>query len=157
MATMAEASLNGHEVATVRLDPWGGRQTTSFASRGRLASTVEVTMDEGGAVLKRRLTCGAPLSMALPHRVFAGIAARAVVDGDDCETVVLELMHADADLSVPLATWASFEEAAADWHSWARRTGLPMLLVAADGSAGVLVTVWIADELEYNVRAWPVS
>ena len=30
-------------------------------------------------------------------------------------------------------------------------------LVAADGSAGVLVTVWIADELEYNVRAWPVS
>ncbi|MDA8870961.1 DUF6101 family protein, partial [Rhizobiaceae bacterium] len=107
-----------------RLDPWGGRQTTRYASVGARPTPVEVTLDEAGAVMKRRLTCGAALSMALPHRVFAGVAARAIIDEQGAECVTLELRHADTELCVPLATWASFEDAAADWHSWARRTGL---------------------------------
>ncbi len=115
-----------------RVDPYGGRQ--------RIASSdgVEVVLDDNGAVMKRTLRCGAPLSMALPNRVFQGVAARSVEHEDGTTSVTLHLHHADPDLCVPLMTCDSVENAAADWHSWARRTGLPMLMVGAAGAVTVV-------------------
>ena len=76
--------------------------------------------------------------MALPNRAFQGIAAHSVEHEDGTSSVSLHLHHADPDLCVPLMTSDTVENAAADWHSWARRTGLPMLMVGADSTVTVV-------------------
>ena len=76
--------------------------------------------------------------MALPSKAFRGVAARAYENDDGSNTVTLELLHSDVDLSVPLCVSDTVEDAAADWHSWAKRLGLPMLLVDQNGNTTVV-------------------
>ena len=128
----------------IRLDPYALPQTISYdraslSGRGQeIEKQVEFTLNAKGAVMKRDLDCGLPLSMALPNKAFAGIAARAYENDDGSNTVTLELLHHDADLSVPLCVCDTVEEAAVDWHSWAKQLGLPMLLVDSAGHATVV-------------------
>ena len=132
----------------LRLDPYSLPQKMSYnrankslsgASHGQKANTkVEFTLDAKGAVMKRDLNCGLPISMALPNRAFTGVAARAYENEDGSNTVTLELLHHDAELSVPLCVSDTVEDAAADWHSWAKNLGLPMLLVDINGHATVV-------------------
>lgn len=125
----------------LRIDPYALPQQISYDRGGPQLSgathgaRVEFTLNAKGAVMKRDLDCGLPLSMALPNRIFLGVAARAYENGDGTHTVTLELLHRDAELSVPLCVSDAVEDAAADWHSWSRTLGLPMLLIDADGNA----------------------
>ncbi len=130
---------------SIRLDPYALPQKVSYdraalSTRGQAVNdrNVEVVLDATGAVMKRVLDCGLPLSLALPNRAFQGVAARAFENRDGTSTVTLELLHKDADLSVPLSVSCTIEEAACDWHSWARRLGLPMLLVDENGAITVV-------------------
>ncbi|MEZ5871850.1 MAG: DUF6101 family protein [Nitratireductor sp.] len=117
--------------AQLRLDPYGlphrlvleGPNATSY------------TIDRQGAVMKRRLNCGLPVSMALPSKAFTGIAARAIENDDGSITATLELHHADSDLCVPLLVSDNLDDIAADWHAWSRLLQLPMLIVGADAIA----------------------
>ncbi len=134
--------------AELRLDPYAlpqkmsynrAKLTLSKAPRGKATNTlVEFTLDAKGAVMKRDLNCGLPISMALPNRAFTGVAARVYENEDGSNTVTLELLHHDAELSVPLCVCNTVEDAAADWHSWAKKLGLPMLLVDTSGYATVV-------------------
>ena len=64
---------------------------------------------------------------------------RARIEHEDGTTsATLHLHHADPDLCVPLMTSDTVENVASDWHSWARRTGLPMLMVGAEGTVTVV-------------------
>jgi len=133
---------------TLRLDPYALPQKVSYdrmaqpsrEARGpsREARGVEFTLNKTGAVMKRVLDCGIPLSMALPARAFVGVAARAYEDDDGTNTVTLELLHADEDLSVPLCVSEYVEDVAADWHSWSNNLRLPMLLIDEAGNAQVV-------------------
>ncbi|MEM9734543.1 MAG: DUF6101 family protein [Pseudomonadota bacterium] len=111
-----------------------GRNPSSSQGVGETAG-LEFTLNRGGAVMKGALPCGLSLSLALPAKAFRGVAARAWENDDGTMTVTLELLHADPDLSVPLCVSDTVEETAADWHSWAKRFGLPMLLVDEAGEA----------------------
>ena len=136
----------------IRLDPYALPQKMTFnrasevlsaRSRSQTAgaevdTSVEFTLDTNGAVMKRRLNCGLPLTMALPNKAFGGVAARAYENEDGTTTVTLELLHHDTELSVPLCVSDTVEDAAADWHSWAKRFGLPMLLIDTQGFATVV-------------------
>ena len=51
---------------------------------------------------------------------------------------VLELMHADPMLSVPLLVAEDLDDVAADWRAWSDAYRLPMLLIEADGIARTL-------------------
>lgn len=105
-------------------------QPASSSSRKEVgAAALEFTLDRGGAVMKGNLPSGLALSLALPSRAFSGVAARAFENEDGSTTVTLELLHSDPALCVPLCVSSTVEDAASDWHSWARRFGLPMLLV----------------------------
>ncbi|MEM8749966.1 MAG: DUF6101 family protein [Pseudomonadota bacterium] len=134
-----------------RADPYAlpqkidcARENGSLSGRSSRRA-FEFTLDHAGAVLKCDLECGLPLSMSLPKRAFLGVAARAFENEDGSNTVTLELMHTDPDLCVPLCVSDQMEDAAADWHSWANRMGLPMLMVDQTGEistvrdAGVLI------------------
>lgn len=126
----------------IRLDPHALPQKMSYNRAPNVLSAragqVEFTLTKAGAVMKRQLDCGLPLSMALPKQAFMGVAARAYENDDGSNTVTLELLHHDADLSIPLCVCDTVEDAASDWHSWSRSLGLPMLLVDSQGLATVV-------------------
>ncbi len=121
----------------LRLDPYALPQKIAYdrvapqLSEDARGKQIEFTLNTKGAVVKCDLNCGLPLSMSLPSRAFLGVAARAYENEDGSHTVTLELLHHDAELSVPLCVSDTVEDAAADWHSWSKRLGLPMLLVDA--------------------------
>jgi len=111
----------------LRLDPWDLPHRVSVERTGS-----NWTIDRQGAVLKRQLGCGLPVSMSIPARAFKGVAARAIEQDDGSCRVTLELHHHDPDLCVPLLSALDLDDAAADWHAWSRLMQLPMLIVGAD-------------------------
>ncbi len=120
----------------MRLDPFHLPHRVSVKSdkRGDRIDRFSYTLDRAGAVLKRDLDCGLPVSIALPKRAFAGVAARVIDDGAGGSTYTLELHHADPQLCLPLLVSGTLDDIAADWHSWSRMMGLPMLVIE-DGMA----------------------
>ncbi|TPW26209.1 DUF6101 family protein [Pararhizobium mangrovi] len=123
----------------LRLDPTRLPQEASFAPQTAGGAT-RCTLDERGVVMRKDLPqSGLPISIALPKHAFRGVAARAMDDGEGTVTVTLELLHDDPDLCVPLLVAHDLAEIAADWQSWSRLYGLPMLMVEADGVARPLV------------------
>ncbi|MFD0915982.1 DUF6101 family protein [Pseudahrensia aquimaris] len=127
----------------MRLDPYKMPQQVSY---GRAVDDISVTLDNKGAVMKRSLTCGLPLSIALPARAFVGVAARAYEHEDGTMTMTLELLHKDSDLSVPLCVSDDVEETACDWHSWARALGVPMVMIDAQGAQTIVKDAGILTE-----------
>lgn len=122
----------GHEL---RLDPSRLPQQVSYAVRSQ-TNEISITLDRRGAVMRKRLpVSGLPISVALPSRSFAGVAARAIDHGDGEVTVTLELHHRDPDLCVPLLVSHDLDDIAADWRAWSKAYGLPMMMVEADGVA----------------------
>jgi hypothetical protein len=122
----------------MRLDPFRLPQAVTYATRDDISDVV-FTIDYRGAVIRRTLEqSGLPVTIALPSRVFRGVAARALEDSDGNVTVTLELLHADPSLSVPLLVAHDLDDVAADWRAWADAYRLPMLLIEADGVARTL-------------------
>lgn len=118
-----------------RLDPTRLPQKLSYASRNGKGE-VDITIDRRGAVLKTKLENSAlPLNIALPNRVFRGVAARAIETGVDTALVTLELLHDDENLCVPLRVGHELAEIAQDWQIWSELLDLPMILFDADGVA----------------------
>lgn len=89
--------------------------------------------------IKRSLPSGLPVALDLPITAYEAVAVR-ILPGPavDSLTVVLELMHADPSLSVPLAVAEDFDGLVADWRAWGRAFGLPLVLVEADGYAHIV-------------------
>jgi hypothetical protein len=119
----------------LRLDPGLFPQQLSYKLADS-SEVVNVTLDDRGAVMRRILpSSGLPLTVALPSRVFAGVAARAIDHGDGEVTVTLELHHKDSRLCIPLLVAHDLYDIAADWRAWAEAFNVPMLMVEADGVA----------------------
>jgi len=129
---VAQPVWAGHEF---RLDPTRLPQKLCYASRtGR--GEVDITIDKRGAVLKTVLSeSGLPLNIALPARVFRGVAARAIDHGPAGAMVTLELLHDDDNLCVPLRVGHELSDVARDWQIWSDLLDLPMILFDADGVA----------------------
>lgn len=119
----------------LRLDPGLFPQQLTY-DVGGTDDKVSVTLDERGAVMRRMLPgSGLPLTIALPSRVFSGVAARAIDHGNGEVTVTLELHHTDPNCCVPLLVAHDLYDIAADWRAWSEAYRIPMLMVEADGVA----------------------
>ncbi|TLP45590.1 hypothetical protein FDK21_12655 [Cohaesibacter sp. CAU 1516] len=81
------------------------------------------------ALVECALTCGLPLIVRVPMGYYQGIGARFVVGNREGNPLVciLELVHKDPSLSVPVAVSTDLEDIAIDWQSWSRRYDLTML------------------------------
>jgi len=112
----------------LRLDPYQSSHHLSVGNKSW-------KLDRNGAVVKKTLTCGLPVTIAVPTRAYKGVAARAVEDQNGEMTVTLELLHNDSELCVPLLYANDMADIAADWHSWSRLMKLPMLIVGLEGEA----------------------
>lgn len=135
-----------HSVEPLRLDPFTlphrfRYDTGNDPRNGKPMGQAAVFLEKNMASICRRLPSGIPMAMRLPMAAFEGVAIRMVPDrigadgaSDGDGLVVVELMHRDPQLSLPLSVASDLGDVAADWKAWARVLGLPMLLVESDGT-----------------------
>ncbi|MEM9329822.1 MAG: DUF6101 family protein [Pseudomonadota bacterium] len=110
----------------LRLDPYQKQHKLEFGNKS-------YKIDTKGAVVRKTLSCGLPMTIAVPATAFKGVAARAIEDDQGNVIVTLELLHHDPELCIPLLYANDMDDIAADWHSWSRLMKLPMLLVGLEG------------------------
>ena len=142
--TIETATIGTGSDAAAPLPVWAQPAWTGEAGTRRVDPRSEVPMSfdvagvgyrvgPRGAVVTRD-----GIARPVPMSAFQGVAARASEAADGTVTVTLELMHAEPGLSVPVLVARDLDDVAADWRDWARRSGLPMLMVEGDGSVEVL-------------------
>lgn len=131
----------------VRLDPYSLPQRFRYDTgldprNGQPMGEAAVTLEAHAARVNRRLPSGIPMAMCLPMAAFEGVALRVIpeADGADDGVVVVELLHRDPQLSLPLSVASGLDDVVADWRAWARVLALPMLLVESDGTWRALET-----------------
>jgi len=91
-------------------------------------------LDRDRAVVRRTLR-GLVATLDVPVKAYRGVAVRMFAEGDEGNLrVVVELMHRDPALSLPLLVADEPQEAAADWVAWGRILKLPLLFVDQDGN-----------------------
>jgi hypothetical protein len=84
-------------------------------------------------VLLHRSVNGVRMRLRIPLEVFRGVAVR-LLDWDDENAVAITLEHPDPALSVALYRANGIEDSAAEWQSWGRVLGLPLLIADVDGT-----------------------
>jgi len=128
---------------TVRVDPHSLPQSFRYnTGLSGEAAEAAVTLDRGLATVCRRLPSGIPMAIRMPMDIFEGVAVRmvplepsgAVTGSSEDVTIVVELLHRDPALSLPLMVTTTMDDVIADWRAWGRILGLPLLMVDADGS-----------------------
>lgn len=127
---LAQEAVQEWTSREMRLDPFRVPHRVEFSNQ-----QIQYSVDRNGAVLKRKLGCGLPVSLALPNRSFKGIAARAFEKENGEIWVSLELHHHDIACCIPLLVAKHMGDIAADWHAWSRLLKLPMLLIEENDQA----------------------
>lgn len=121
---------------SVRLDPF------KLPHRFRYHTGLDGEAGEASVVIERetvsvcrRLPSGVPAALRLPMAAFEGVAVRNTVHlASDTPLMVIELLHQDPQLSIPLAVLDDDIDVVADWKAWSRVLGLPMIHVGGDGA-----------------------
>src|SRR5262245_41501531 len=94
----------------------------------------QIELDRERVVL-RRAVAGIPMNVGVPVAEFRGVSMRLLPpEGDEPPAVAVMLEHRDPALAVPLFMAIDGSDAAAEWKSWGRVLGLPLLVIEADGS-----------------------
>lgn len=121
----------------VRLDPNALPQKFRYhTGLEGYADEAAVILDRTLATVCRRLPSGIPMAMRMPMEAFEGVAVRMLPPGEaatDEVTVVVELLHRDPHLSLPLMVTTSMDDVVAEWRTWGRVLALPLLMVDAEG------------------------
>jgi hypothetical protein len=86
-------------------------------------------------VVLRRAVRGIPMKVGVPIREFRGVTLRTLPpEGGEPAAVAVMLEHRDSALSVPLFVADEGDEAMAEWKSWSRVLGVPLLVDDGDGA-----------------------
>jgi len=86
-------------------------------------------------VVVRRLVRGMRMALNLPIAAYRGVAIRLNGKADEPPTAIaVVLEHGDPALSLPLFSSSTSDEIVAEWQSWGRVLGLPLLVAEQDGS-----------------------
>ena len=116
-----------------RLDPFSlpvRFSATDKAADGRVRH-VELTRER---VVVRRAVRGMKMAVNLPVSAYLGIALKMEPPAADTPGAVsIVLAHRDQGLSLPLFSADDNTDIVAEWQSWARVLGLPLLVAEADG------------------------
>ncbi len=86
-------------------------------------------------VVVRRSVGGMRMALNLPVAAFRGIAIRLNGNAHEPPTAIdVVLEHGDPALSLPLFSSAATDDIVAEWQTWGRVLGLPLLIAERDGS-----------------------
>ena len=116
-----------------RLDPF--TLPVRFTARDKAADEhvryVELTRER---VVVRRAVRGIKMAVNLPVTAYLGVALRMQApEGESAGAVSIVLEHRDHALSLPLFSANDGTDIVAEWQSWARVLGMPLLVAEADG------------------------
>ena len=116
-----------------RLDPFSlplRFSVTDTAADGRVRD-IELTRQR---VVVRRAVRGIKMAINLPVAAYLGVALRLEPPaGATPGAVAIVLEHRDRGLSLPLFRADDGNDIVAEWQSWARVLGMPLLVAEADG------------------------
>ncbi|WP_316861567.1 DUF6101 family protein [uncultured Cohaesibacter sp.] len=131
----------------------GFSETALFGAQ--VPGIVQIKNDQ--LLVECHLSCGLPLLVRVPLSYYKGIGARFLVGKREGNPVIciLELVHDDPSLTVPLMVTTDLEDAAIDWKAWSNRYGLRLLHhpLGADGYEPALVEGYAL----YNARSETVK
>jgi hypothetical protein len=117
-----------------RLDPFTLPVRYAPQSEGATPGAAFV-LDRERAVVHRLMRAGTAITVAVPVASYRGVAVRILPVGQAGQIrVIVELMHRDPALSLPLIVADEPEDVAADWQAWGRALSLPLLIVGQDGT-----------------------
>jgi hypothetical protein len=86
-------------------------------------------------VVVRRSVRGMRMAISLPVAAFRGVSIRLNGKPDEPPTAIaIMLEHGDPALSLQLFSASDNDEIVAEWQSWGRVLGLPLLIGERDGS-----------------------
>jgi Family of unknown function (DUF6101) len=86
-------------------------------------------------VVVRRSVRGMLMALNLPVAAFRGVAIRLTGDiNEPPSAIAVVLEHGDPALSLPLFSSNTSDDIVAEWQSWGRVLGLPLLIAEHDGS-----------------------
>jgi hypothetical protein len=118
----------------LRLDPYA--LPARYAARdGEADGQVrQIELDRQRVVLRREVH-GIPMKVGVAVEDFRGVTMRTLPpEGDEPAAVAVMLEHRDQGLTVPLFVAAEGDDAVAQWKSWGRVLGVPLLVVESDGA-----------------------
>src|SRR6187551_1982093 len=118
----------------LRLDPHNLPVRFSACDSSADGGVREVELGRERVQLKREVR-GIAMKVAVNIREFAGVALRTLPpQGDEPAAVAVMLEHRDNGLTVPLFVSTEGDDAMAQWKSWGRVLGVPLLVDDGDGS-----------------------
>ena len=86
-------------------------------------------------VVVRRSVRGIRMALNMPMKAYRGVAIRLKGEaGQPPHSIAVVLEHSDPALSLPLFSSPDREEIVAEWQSWGRVLGVPLLVAETDGS-----------------------
>ena len=118
----------------MRLDPFALPVRYAARDGGADGQIRQVEIDRERVVLRRavrgiRMNVGVPVA-----RISRRHHADAAAEGEEPAAIAVMLEHRDTGLSVPLFVASDGNDAVAQWKSWGRVLGVPLLVVEDDGS-----------------------
>lgn len=119
---------------TLRLDPFDlpVRFEAADAAADERTRIVELHRER---VVVRRAVAGMRMAVNLPVSAFRGVAIRLVQDENGASVAIaVVLEHGDPALTLSLFVTADGEDVVAEWQSWGRVLGLPLLIAERDGT-----------------------
>jgi hypothetical protein len=125
--------------APSRLDPFAlpVRFTAADAAADGQQRVVDLYRER---VVMRRAVRGMRMALNMPVAAFRGVAIRLLGDnGAPCgaaapSVIAVVLEHNDPALSLPLFAAPQTDDIVAEWQSWGRVLGLPLLVAESDGT-----------------------
>jgi hypothetical protein len=118
----------------LRLDPFSlpVRFETADAAADERLRIVDLHRER---VVVRRSVRGIRMALNMPVAAFRGVAIRLFGEAEGPPTAIaVVLEHRDPALSLPLFAAAETDDIVAEWQSWGRVLGLPLLVAEGDGT-----------------------
>jgi hypothetical protein len=118
---------------TLRLDPFS--LPVRFEAADDAADEHRRVIDlHRERVVVRRSVRGMRMALNLPVAAFRGVAIRLTGKENAPTAIAVVLEHRDPALSLPLFSSSASDDIVAEWQSWGRVLGLPLLVAERDGS-----------------------
>ena len=118
----------------LRLDPYALPVRYAARDSGADGQIRDIELDRERVVLSREVR-GIRMKIGVPVTEFAGVTMRTLPpEGDEPAAVAIMLEHRDIGLTVPLFVATEGDDAMAQWKSWGRVLGVPLLVADGDGA-----------------------
>jgi uncharacterized protein DUF6101 len=118
----------------LRLDPHALPARYAARDSGADGQVRDIEIDRERVVLNRAVA-GIRMKVGVPVAEFRGVTMRTLPpEGGEPAAVAVMLEHRDTALTVPLYVATEGDEALAEWKSWGRVLGVPLLVDDGDGA-----------------------